>query len=305
MAAYIINTAVTYISNAGVIGGKTIGDISNSIPVLITPAGYAFAIWGPIFILEAVFVVLSTILAFRQPDECGNWFVHLSYVWWALCLLQAAWVLSFLFESIWLSTVLLLAVAGSLALIRMWPLKDLPYSFAFSAIHGSALKKWTVASLAGFSLHFGWVTAASLLNVCICFRYYGSPLAAQLASNASALLLLPAPAMFIGFAYYDPVYPLALGWALLGSTVATGTSKRWADVGVSELIGHLFQGTCAFGASLMALVVVAVVAYTIMKGCSSEGPLQEVTSPMVQVQEWGKGGGGYVEHSDTKEGSEL
>jgi hypothetical protein len=39
-----------YLSNTGKINGKTVGDVSDKLDNLFTPAGYAFAIWGIIFL---------------------------------------------------------------------------------------------------------------------------------------------------------------------------------------------------------------------------------------------------------------
>ncbi len=41
----------------GKITGKSVGEISDSFPVRITPAGYAFSIWGLIYTLQAIFVL--------------------------------------------------------------------------------------------------------------------------------------------------------------------------------------------------------------------------------------------------------
>ena len=40
-----------YYSNTGAINDKTVGDISDDLYNLFTPSGYAFAIWGLIYLL--------------------------------------------------------------------------------------------------------------------------------------------------------------------------------------------------------------------------------------------------------------
>src|SRR6185312_5262238 len=45
---------VAWLSNTGAFG-PTNGEISDRYPTLIVAAGYAFAIWGPIFVLDAIF----------------------------------------------------------------------------------------------------------------------------------------------------------------------------------------------------------------------------------------------------------
>ena len=45
----------------GALTGNSIGDISDLYPVRITPAGYAFSIWGLIYTLLGIFVVSQCI----------------------------------------------------------------------------------------------------------------------------------------------------------------------------------------------------------------------------------------------------
>ena len=48
------------------INGITTGEISDSFPVLFTPAGYVFAIWGVIYILLIGFTVYQALPAQRE-----------------------------------------------------------------------------------------------------------------------------------------------------------------------------------------------------------------------------------------------
>jgi hypothetical protein len=58
--AFAINFIVVGLSNFGV-WGRTNADLSDSIPTLVTPIGYAFSIWGVIFISETIFVVWQSL----------------------------------------------------------------------------------------------------------------------------------------------------------------------------------------------------------------------------------------------------
>ena len=55
---------VGWLSNSGLLG-PTNGEISDRYPTLIVAAGYAFAIWGPIFLLDAVFGIAQ--VRVREP----------------------------------------------------------------------------------------------------------------------------------------------------------------------------------------------------------------------------------------------
>ena len=54
--AYVVNTFVTFISMTGIFG-LTNGEVSAKYQTIITPAGWAFSIWGIIFTGELAFVV--------------------------------------------------------------------------------------------------------------------------------------------------------------------------------------------------------------------------------------------------------
>ena len=80
LAAFGANTYVTYVIGSGTGGGawlkkllspdgKTNKEISALHPTLVTPAGWAFAIWGPIFIGEAANALWQ---CFAPDDEVGR-----------------------------------------------------------------------------------------------------------------------------------------------------------------------------------------------------------------------------------------
>ena len=58
VAFYVLNVVVTYLSMTGIFG-PTNSDLSQKYQTLVTPAGWAFSIWGAIFILEGIFVVVQ------------------------------------------------------------------------------------------------------------------------------------------------------------------------------------------------------------------------------------------------------
>ena len=75
--AYLINLGITYGSLTGAFG-KTNEELSEKYQTLITPAGYAFAIWGPIFIWEGAFAVVQLLPRWRDAAV-----VQAMTPWWA------------------------------------------------------------------------------------------------------------------------------------------------------------------------------------------------------------------------------
>ena len=61
LIAFIVTLAVNILVNARPIAGRTTGQISDSFPVLFTPAGYVFSIWALIYLGFGGVRFLSTI----------------------------------------------------------------------------------------------------------------------------------------------------------------------------------------------------------------------------------------------------
>lgn len=78
--AYAVNLVVTYgIGVLGIGGLPNNSELSEKYPTLITPAGWAFAIWAIIFISQGVFVVAQFFKKYRADplvqDGVGYWYV--------------------------------------------------------------------------------------------------------------------------------------------------------------------------------------------------------------------------------------
>jgi len=145
--AYLVNVAITYISITGVFG-ETNTVQSDRYQTLLTPAGYAFSIWGPIFIWEAVFVVLQFLPTFRSSPVLQR----VSPWWWAVCVVQSVWTFAFAADKITLSLILMMCILTTLLGIA-WSTDGMVMTFG----------EWW-ALRACFSLHLGWIIAASVVS---------------------------------------------------------------------------------------------------------------------------------------------
>ena len=67
--ALVVTIFFNYLSNTGAIGGKTIGNVSDELNTLFTPAGYAFAIWGLIYLLLLGFAIYGLRAAFKSAKD--------------------------------------------------------------------------------------------------------------------------------------------------------------------------------------------------------------------------------------------
>ena len=96
LVAYGLNVLFTY--GIGVAGLFNLPDntvLSEKYQTLVTPIGWAFSIWGPIFISDALFTLAQLLPKYRDNaivvDGVGYWYA-------AVCLAQIFWTLSFSLE---------------------------------------------------------------------------------------------------------------------------------------------------------------------------------------------------------------
>ncbi|CAK9117735.1 unnamed protein product [Durusdinium trenchii] len=109
LVAYAVNLGVTYGSLTGAFG-KTNTELSEKYQTLVTPAGYAFSIWGPIFIWEGVFAVAQMF-----PTLGSSAVVETMTPWWiCACCFQVAWTVFFAQEIIPVSLACMLGILLSL-----------------------------------------------------------------------------------------------------------------------------------------------------------------------------------------------
>ena len=225
---------VGWLSNTGVFG-PTNGEISDRYPTLIVAAGYAFAIWGPIFALDVLF---GTWQAFARGHAA-----RLARIrpWSPLAFaMTSLWMVVFSLQWFVLALAIIWISLGSL-LYAAWLASD-------TATHARG-PWWQWLPL---SLHAGWVSLAVFLNVAqviVAFGWLstGHMLPWTLVLFAVAgVLLVGAMAAMRG----NPWYALAAVWGLLGV---------WAKQHASALPG---AGVAAWIALGLALVVVAAVPLT-------------------------------------------
>jgi hypothetical protein len=176
---------VSYYVNAR-IDGNSMKDISDKYDNLLTPAGYAFSIWGLIYLALIAYSVFQMLDLFNKNrntdfiDKVGGWFLLAN-------LASAAWVLSFTNDLVGLSMIIMCVIFLSLLRIII-NLNMEKWDAPFSVI---ALIWWP------FSLYFGWITVALIANASAYLTslgWSGNPLTPSLWAY---IILLVATIIFI------------------------------------------------------------------------------------------------------------
>lgn len=97
IVALLITLSVNYLSNTGFFNDETMASISAKYHNLFTPAGYAFSIWGIIYLLLLGFVIYygpfakNTFAKERVICNTGWWF-------FVSCLANCLWIVTWLYD---------------------------------------------------------------------------------------------------------------------------------------------------------------------------------------------------------------
>ncbi len=145
--------AVNALANILPINNITTGAVSDSYPVLFTPAGYVFSIWGLIYLaligfglyqLSAIRVDQDFINKIALPIILGN-------------LANAGWIFCWHYRSITLSVLLMLVILTSLIIVYK--------NISSYRAHFSPREQLLLS--APFSLYFGWISVATIANISV------------------------------------------------------------------------------------------------------------------------------------------
>jgi len=208
VAAYLANVAVTYgIGVAGLFGLPSNTELSEKYQSLVTPTGFTFAIWGVIFVAQAVFTVAQLVPSIAKSPLVQEG-VGYSYV--AVCISQIAWTLAFANQIIWLALIFMLMILVNLVSIVMSQ-----YDLTASDWKDYFLLKFP------FAIHCGWIIAASFVNASVVLVSYKDDADLQFYVALGSLIGVLVVAGFL-LTYplkTDYVIPLVLAWATVSSQV--------------------------------------------------------------------------------------
>lgn len=149
--------------------GNTVGEISRKYNSLFAPAGYAFSIWGLIYLMLAGFVGFQWYALFSKKyseviDSTSWYFIltNLANVLWLVCWLNELIGLSVLFMLILLFSLIMLVLKHNMELKPV-------------ALPVLAFTWWPV------SVYTGWIIAATVANIAAYLNIYwnGYPLTPQ------------------------------------------------------------------------------------------------------------------------------
>lgn len=152
--AIVFTIIMNYLSNTGVFNGNTMGIVSAKYSNYFTPAGYAFSIWGLIYIGLFGFVIYSWKGLFKKtldssiPTKIGWWFV-------ISCIANSLWVMAWLYEYLAASVVIMIFLLFTLLKIVL--------KFDDHTHKNTLATRLFI--IGPFSIYAGWISVALIANI--------------------------------------------------------------------------------------------------------------------------------------------
>lgn len=144
---------INYWANTGVIEEKTVGQVSRQYDTLFTPAAYAFAIWGFIYLTLLGFVGYQWYLWYTNKNHEP---IHKTGVWLMVAnIANGLWVIAWLHEYIGLSVMIMLILLGALIQL-VWRLNLERWDAPLLVI---AFVWWPIC------WYIGWIILATVANI--------------------------------------------------------------------------------------------------------------------------------------------
>ncbi|WAC42509.1 hypothetical protein [Pedobacter sp. SL55] len=152
--ALVSTIFINYLSNTGAFNGNTMKTVSDRYFNLFTPAGYAFSIWGLIYVGLLAFTIYTGKNLFNKQEthpalaKIGWWFL-------VSCLANSFWVLAWLYNYTLLSVVLMTVILVSLLRIvlnlNIRLTKQIKLDYIFIGLP--------------FTMYVGWISVAIIANM--------------------------------------------------------------------------------------------------------------------------------------------
>jgi len=186
LVGFATTLVINYLSTNGVIG-KSQGELSDKYGLPITPPGWAFSIWGIIYLWQGAWLIYLLYHSIKFSSELKSksllTFGLSFYITWLLsCLFNMAWIVSFSLEELALSAVVLISISLSLysnAFISHKYIGRITFDDAFPGeLYPSYLVNsktvrvlYRVLLLNGVAFYATWCSIAQCLNIAIFLTY--------------------------------------------------------------------------------------------------------------------------------------
>ena len=190
MVAVLFAIGINYYSQLYTIHGNRVSDMSDEYNNLFTPAGYAFAIWGIIFLALFIFAAYQIYLTVIRKRTFN--FISQSGLWFAIATAGTGlWVMVWLYDYTLVSVFVMLLILFSLFKIvvntnmERWraPARTIIFGWWPISIFAGWIAVATIANISAYLSKLGWdggplspenwtlvmIAIASLINIILIF----------------------------------------------------------------------------------------------------------------------------------------
>ncbi len=223
--------AVNYFAAQGYINNITPAAISDKYPTLITPAGYAFSIWSLIYLGLIAFSIYQAL-----PSNTENpLFKRIRSLYIANCAANCLWIYLWHYDQITAALGVMFIILGTLVLINL-------------NLRNVETMNETWLARVPFSLYFGWITVATILNFSVALVFLGVNTSEGNSVILSSVLIVVAVILgvLIHFKLSIFAYPLAIAWALTAIAVKQSGKTSIVVCAAFGVIALLIAALTAF-----------------------------------------------------------
>ena len=146
---------MNYLSSAGVFNGVTVADISDKYHNYFTPAGYAFSIWGIIYLGLLGFVIYTgkSLFVKNAPDD--GTVVKIGWWFFLSCLANSFWILLWVNDIIWVTALVMIFLLFCLIQI----IRNLNMELDDHPFKKYLFIYWP------FAIYAGWISVALIADI--------------------------------------------------------------------------------------------------------------------------------------------
>lgn len=198
---------INWLATTGYIGGVTPEVISDKYPTFLTPSGYAFSIWGWIYLGLIIFSILQAFPANLQK------FFRIRIFYITSCLVNCAWIYFWHHDQIFLSLLVILSLLTILAVINL-----------------NLERENNLFTRIVFGIYFGWVSVASVVNGAVLLKANGVNFGenAEIWLASLVIAIVSVIGIFVRHKLPNIAYPIAIAWAI--TAIAVKQSGKTAIV---------------------------------------------------------------------------
>jgi hypothetical protein len=235
LLAMVIMVVLYGLTTGGVLGDNPVGTTGTDSNPLIVPSGYAFSIWGLIYLGLIIFPIYHW---FKTPQNQHKLWgrIHSWYTINVVC--NGLWLVCASYDWLWLTVAIIIIMLMNLVMIN----RDMIRIEEVEGVQHYWLEKFP------FSIYFAWITLATALNISSALAFYNWNGLGISEINWTIVIMIVAAAIAGHIAYHkrDRAYAGVVIWAFIAIAL-----RHWGSI---QSISILAIGVVALFAGMIVLL---------------------------------------------------